>query len=133
MSESPDSDLTDTEREALHDLQLGVEYIYRGYGNLLEFHHTIGHGMDYFDDAESKLREAGRTDMADRLRDEQLPTGMLNENWTYELVEAFEHDLLADVTAFEDEIREDLADGQKHVSERRQQQAWRERGEDQTE
>jgi hypothetical protein len=120
-------DLTEDELAALHDLQLGIEHVYRGYGILLTFHHSIGHAMDRFAHAEQKLRDAGHERWADDLRDHHLPAGAVDEMWTYELVEAFERDFLSKMTSFESAVREDLADGLPHVSERRQQAAWRER------
>jgi hypothetical protein len=127
MSDPDEIDLTEEERKALHDLQLGIEQIYRGYGNLLAFHHSLGRGMDHLDDAQQTLREAGHSAMAEELRDEQLPTGIIGDMWTYELVEAFESEFLDGVTSFEGEVREELANGQRHVTERQQQQHWSER------
>jgi len=129
MSDPDDNGLTEKEREALHQLQLGVENLYQGYGNLLDFHHTIGRGMDHLHEAETKLREAEQEEAADMLRNEALPTGVFEGMWTYEVVEAFKREFLTEITGFEEEIREDLADGQEHVMERRQQQNWRERAE----
>ncbi|MCU4926164.1 hypothetical protein OB905_09240 [Halobacteria archaeon AArc-dxtr1] len=120
-------DLDDSEREALHDLQLGVEYAHRAYGELLTFHHNLGHAMDRMADAEDALREAGHDDAANALRDSHLPAGALDERWTYELVEEFSDSFLDPLTAFEDDVRDELADGIGHVTERRQQRRVRER------
>lgn len=129
-------DLTETERDALHDLQLGVEHVHRAHGHLLAFHHRVGHAMDRLADAESKLRAAGHDEYADCLRDDLLPsgiggtghpTGETGDVWTYELLELFVDGVLADVTEFEHEARDDLAGGRRHVTERDQQRRWRER------
>ena len=129
MGGDQEIELTETERDALHELQLGVEHLYRGYGSLLEFHHTIGRGMDHFDEAETLLREAGHEEAANELLNEQLPAGVLEGTWTFEIVEAFKRGFLADVTAFEEAVRDDLADGQQHITERKQQQEWVDRAE----
>lgn len=120
-------DLTATERYALHELQLGVEHVYRAYGHLLAFHHSLGRGMDHLDDAETSLRDAGHTAYADALRDHHLPAGAVGDQWSYELVEDFRHNLLADVSDFENGVRADLAGGEEHVAERRQRREWRAR------
>lgn len=120
-------DLTDTEREALHRLQLGLEHVYRGYGALLSCHHSIGHGMDHVEAARELLREAGHDEYAAALRDEVLPAGFVGDQWTYELVDAARTGFVAEVTDIERAIREDLADGRPHVSEQRLQRRWRER------
>ncbi|MDG5820883.1 hypothetical protein [Natronococcus sp. A-GB7] len=124
----PDApELSETEEAALHELQLGIEYVHRAYGNLLEFHHELGHAMDRIGDAEEELREAGHEEWADRLRDDHLPAGAISDRWTYELVEEFSDGFLEDADAFEEEVREELADGVGHVTERRQQRRIRER------
>jgi hypothetical protein len=125
--DAADTELSDAELEALHRLQLGLEHVYRGYGSLLACHHSIGHGMDHFEVARELLREAGHDEFADALRDEIVPAGFVGDRWTYELVDAARTGFVADVTAVEQAVREDLADGQQHLSERRLQRRWRDR------
>lgn len=117
-------DLSETERQALHELQLGLEHAHRGFGALLECHHEIGNGMDHLEEARTLLQEAGHDEYADRLRDDLLPAGVFDDNWTYELVEAFHDGFLTDVDDFEGTVREDLAGGKQHVSEREMQRRW---------
>jgi hypothetical protein len=120
-------DLSRRERDALHELQLGTEQVHRAYGHLLAFHHAVGRGMDHFDEAERLFRDTGHTDPADELRDRLLPAGVVDDSWSYELVESFQSGFYRDVTAFEDDVRRDLADGVGHVTERNQQRRWRDR------
>ncbi|MFC4987287.1 MULTISPECIES: hypothetical protein [Saliphagus] len=134
MPPEPDNDpdldaleLSDLEEEALHDLQLGIEYVHRANGSLLQFHHELGHAMDRIGAAEEQLREAGHKEWADQLRDEHLPAGAISDRWTYELVEEFDGSFLPDVDRFESEVRDELADGVGHITERRQQNRIRER------
>lgn len=124
-----DLELTPVERDALHELQLAVEYVYRAYGDLLAFHHQLGHAMDRFATGEEYLREAGHDERANRLRDECLPSGAVDDRWTYELVEEFTAGFLEEITDFETDVREELADGLEHVTERDHQRRWRERAE----
>ena len=133
MADADDIDLTEEEQQALHELQLGVENLYRGYGSLLDFHHAIGRGMDHLYDAEKVLREAGHEERADMLRDEALPTGLLEDRWTYEVVESFKREFLTEVSGFERDVRNELADGMEHITERRQQEDWQERAGDRDE
>ncbi|OLZ39710.1 hypothetical protein A6E15_01340 [Natrinema saccharevitans] len=125
-----DLELSEAELAALHELQLGIEHVHRAYGTLLEFHHELGHAMDRMGDAEDRLREAGHEEWADALRDEHLPAGAISDQWTFELVEEFSGEFLEAVDGFEDEVREELADGIDHVTERRQKRQLRERAED---
>lgn len=127
MSGDFDTELTDAEKDALHDLQVGVEHVRRGYGRLLDFHHEIGRGIDHFESARETLREAGHDELADELRDRHLPAGVVGDMWSYEVVSAFEDGFLAETTEFERAAREEVTDGVDHVKEREQQTEWRER------
>ncbi|MFC7228945.1 hypothetical protein N0B31_16190 [Salinirubellus salinus] len=127
MAQTERPDIDEAEREALHELQLGIEHVHRAYGHLLAFHHQIGRGMDRFAAAEPLLRETGHEELADSIRDDVLPAGVIDDRWSYELVEAFERGFLSGTVAFERSVREEVAGGVAHVAEREQQREWRER------
>ncbi|MFC7070018.1 hypothetical protein [Halobaculum lipolyticum] len=128
-ADRPLPELTDDEQQALHALQLGIEHAYRAYADLLGCHHRTGHAMDRFAEAERLLRAVGHDEYADVIRDRLLPAGAVEDRWTYELVTAFRRGLVDELDAFETAVRDDLAGGLDHVSERAQQRAWRERAE----
>lgn len=124
----PPADLTDREREALHEIELGLEWLHRANGHLVAFHHNVGHAADHLAAAERLLRDAGLEGPANALRDDILPRGVIDEGrWSYDLVEEYQTGLLADLTAFETTIRERLAGGRRHVAERRQERRWKRR------
>jgi hypothetical protein len=129
MSRTGPPETTAAERAALHELQLGGEHVQRAYGHLLAFHHQIGRAMDRYAAAEPSLREAGHDALADEIRDRHLPAGVVDDRWSYELVEAFEAGFLEETTGFERRVRDRLAGGVGHVTEREQQREWRERAE----
>jgi hypothetical protein len=123
--EGDPDDLTVT---ACHEVELALEWLQRAQGHLLEFHHATGHAMDHLAEAERLLRACGETDLADELRDEHLPSGVVDgDRWSYDVVEEFQAGVLADVRSFERETRERLADGRRHPAERRQERAWKRR------
>jgi len=127
-----DSNLAETELAAIHRVELGIEWLHRAHGSLVAFHHKTGHAMDHLATAGELFREAGHDGLADRLRDDLLPRGVVPREqgpgqWTYELLEAFEEDLYADARTFEVEAREAVTDGLRHAAERRQQAEWRRR------
>lgn len=126
MARDPEA-LTEGERAALHDIQLGEEHLDRALGHLLAFHHEIGRGMDEFEAARERLVEEGHPDLARRLRDEVLPSGVLDDRWSFEVVEAFRTGLLLEGHEAARAARGQLADGALHVSERAQRRRWRER------
>jgi len=125
------SDLTVTEREAVHEVELAAEWLQRARGNLVAVHHNTGHAMEHLAVAEERLREAGCEDLADAVRDEYLPRGVIDDSrWTYDVLESFEAEFLADLLAFEERVRESVADGERHVAERRQERRWKRRARD---
>jgi len=114
--------------EALHEVELGFEWLQRANGHLLQFHHATGHAMDHLAAAEGHLRDAGYAELADVIRDDLLPQGVVDEDrWSYDLVECFQDGLLADADAFEQTARDRLAAGDRHVAERRQERRWKQR------
>jgi hypothetical protein len=123
----PWRDLTESELAALHDVEVGAEWLQRAHGHLLAFHHAVGHGMDRFEAAERGLREAGHVGLADELRDDLLPRGVVGDAWSYGLVEAYEEGLLPATRAYSTRVCDELADGERHVAERRQEERRRER------
>ena len=123
----PSLELSDAEQDALHELQLGIEHVYRAYGSLLEYHHELGRAMDRMASSEEFLRKEGHSEWANALRDDHLPEGAIDDRWTYELVDAFSEGFLQEITRFEAEVRDELAAGVHHVTEREQQRRWRER------
>jgi len=125
------AELTDTEVEALHEVELGVEWLHRAHGKLLAFHHNTGHAMEHLAAAEALLRESGHDDIADDVRDRYLPRGVVDgDRWSYDLVESFQHGFMDDVTAFGERTRREVADGRSHVAERRQEREWKARAEE---
>ena len=127
MSESNDLDLSKTEQEALHECQLAIEYVHRAYGDLLDFHHNLGHAMDRFDDAEELLRAGDHEEHANELWEDHLPAGAVDDEWSYELVGEFRSGFLDEIEEFEATVHNEQADGIDHVTEREQQSPWRER------
>ncbi len=124
-------DLDNETESALHELELGIEGLHKAHGYLVQFHHVTGHAMEHFNEAEAHLRDAGHDEIADHIRDEILPCGVLGgDRWTYELVESFETGFLRDIESFERTTREDIAGGERHISERRTQREWQERAEE---
>ncbi|MFC4439286.1 MULTISPECIES: hypothetical protein [Natrialbaceae] len=126
----PGAALTEAELEALHEVELGLEWLQRAQGNLLEFHHATGHGMDHLYEAEALLYDTGHEALADAIRTELLPYGVVDgDRWSYDVLENFQETLLAETVRFERRARRELADGHRHVRERRQERTWKEQAE----
>ncbi|WP_435196905.1 hypothetical protein [Natronomonas sp. EA1] len=108
---------TDAEHRALEQACLGSEHLYAAFGHLIEWHHQIGHGMAQFENVMVALRASGHDDLADRLRDELLPAGVIDDKWSYEVVDEFREEFLEAMATFEADLREEL-DAPRHVHER---------------
>jgi hypothetical protein len=122
---------TDRELEAMHELELGLEWVHRAHGHLVVFHHGTGYGVDHLARAEELLRECGHEMLADTLRDEHLPRGVIDgDRWSSDVLASFQAGLLAAVLAFEERAREEVTDGGRHAMERRQERRWTERSRD---
>lgn len=109
--------LTEKEKEALHELQLGKENIRKAYGDLLEFHHEVGRGMNHIKRSSDILSEEGKDEQAEKLAD-VVPMNVMNDFWTWELTDRFEDGLLKEVLDVDSEIRENLVDGERHINEK---------------
>ncbi|MFD1563383.1 hypothetical protein ACFR99_07470 [Haloarchaeobius amylolyticus] len=131
VGSDPTTALSERELEALHEVELGLEWAQRAQGYLLEFHHATGHGMDHLYRAETHLRATGHDDLADTIRDDLLPHGVVDEDrWSYDILETFQESLLVETRALEHRVRQELADGQRHVRERKQEREWKRRAEE---
>lgn len=133
MGDQDTRDLTDDEHRALHRAELSVEWLRRAHGHLVSFHHNTGHAMDHLAAAEELFRESGHDDLADVLRDDLLPLGVVGdesghgERWSYDVLEDFESGFLPSVVDFEATARDRLADGRRHITERQQEREWQRR------
>jgi hypothetical protein len=116
--------------DALHEVEVGTEWIERAHGHLLAFHHAVGHGVDHYATAESALQDAGHEDLAARIRNDLLHRGVIDgDRWSYDVLEDFETSFLDPITDFETDAREAVSDGQRHVRERRQRRHYLDRSE----
>lgn len=121
-------DTSERERQALHEVEIGLEWVHRAHGHLVSFHHAVGHAMDHFAAAEEQLADCGFEELAAEIRDDLLPRGVIDETtWSYDVLERFQDGLLADVEAFENSAREQISGGVRHVAERAQERAWKDR------
>lgn len=122
-------EVSEAEAAAVHEVELALEWLQRARGRFVEFHHATGHALDHLHDAEAALRDCGYDDLADEIRNEHLPRGVVEDRWTYDLLEEYEETFLTPYEAFEERARGTVADGVRHVHERRQEAEWKERAE----
>lgn len=126
--------VNDIDCDSLHEVELCIERLHRAHGHLVAFHHNIGRGMNHLAAAEQGLRDAGHRDIADTIRDNYLPRGVIagdgspdpiDGRWSYDILENFEDVFLTDIVDYGREIHERLSGGARHVAEREQERAWK--------
>lgn len=136
MSHPSRARLDDREIEGLHEVELGIERVYRAHGHLVAFHHNIGRGMEDFVVAEPRTGEGSHGPFAETIRHDILPRGVfpgadvddpLDGRRSYDLPESFQSMLLDDIITFADDVHEALVDGDRHLHERRQERDWKRR------
>lgn len=123
--------LSETELEALHELQLGKENLHKAHGNLIKFHHKIGRGMGHYDTAVDLLREEGHDDLADNLQN-GMAMGVIEGRWSWSIVDEFEEFFLPTNLDAEADIRTELTDDsrERHINERLLENKARDRSQD---
>lgn len=116
MSEKDiDGNLDSTDIQALHELQLGMEKFKMAHGNLVEFHHNIGSGMEHYRRAMEMLEDS-HPELAEEIAPE-LARGVVEGRWSWSIVEEFEEFFMENVREANNEVRDELADGEEHINE----------------
>lgn len=111
--------------EAVGKITEALETCERARGHLYAFHQLTGSADIKLGDALGDLREAGHTELADRIERELLGRNVLPGRWTFQIVEEYDDDYWSLFRSFEREAREQLLGGRRHVFEARLKQRER--------
>jgi len=103
--------------EALGKLSEALEVIEDARGQLYHFHRLIGRGDLALGRAVDMLREAGHTDLADRIQHGLVGRNVIRDRWTFQIVEDFDDGYYATFRALEQDARDQLVDGRRHLYE----------------
>ncbi|MBD0324160.1 MAG: hypothetical protein ICV72_12355, partial [Aldersonia sp.] len=103
--------------EAVGQLSEALEWVERARGQLYSFHQLLGHADLLLGEAVEQLREAGHTEIADRLAEELIGRNVLEGRWTFQIVEEFDRLYHDAVVAAESRVRDELVAGRRHVFE----------------
>ena len=123
MPEQPDPDhrrphgVADATVEAVGKVSEAYEWMIRARGSLYSFHQEMGRADLVLGEGVELLRAAGHDELADRLATEWVGRNALPDRWTFEVVEAFDDTYWRVATRFEQEVREALLGGRRHVHE----------------
>ncbi|MBB1016380.1 hypothetical protein G6012_13880 [Dietzia schimae] len=116
---------TDAEIEAAGTVGEAMEYIERARGHLYDLHQLIGRADILFQEAADQLDDAGRSELAARIREEMVGVNVLHGRWTFQIVEEFDDGFWSTARALDSAVRDELTGGRRHVHEAEMKEANR--------
>jgi len=109
--------IDDATVEAVGKLGEALETIERARGKLYDFHQLLGHADLQLDEAATAFEEAGLAEDAERLRKELVGRNVIAGRWTFQIVEDFDDGYYADFRRVEHDLRQQRAQGIRHLFE----------------
>lgn len=109
--------VSDETVEALGKLSEALEVVEHVRGHLYAFHRLTGTADLALGDAVEMLREAGHTELADRLDTELVGRNVLRGRWTFQVVEEYDDGYYATFKSLEELARNELVGGRRHLFE----------------
>lgn len=121
-------DVSDDTVEALGKLSEALETAVAARGHLYEFHQLTGRSDSQLQDAVTMLRDAGHADLADVFDHHMVGRNVLEGRWTFQIVEEYDDNYHHLFQALEQQAREELVDGRRHLKEAEMKERGRTRG-----
>jgi len=109
--------VSDATVEALGKLSEALEVVEHVRGHLYAFHRLTGTADLALGDAVDLLREAGHTELADRINTELVGRNVLRGRWTFQVVEEYDDGYYATFKSLEELARNELVGGRRHLFE----------------
>lgn len=103
--------------EAVGLLTEALETVERARGHLYSFHQLTGKADFKLGDAVDKLREAGHTELADRIEKDMVGRNVLPGRWTFQIMEDYDDTYWSVLREAERDVRERLTAGRRHLAE----------------
>jgi hypothetical protein len=116
--------------EAVGKVSEALEYVERARGHLYSFHQLMGHADLLLGEAADALRDAGHTEIADRLTEDMVGRNVIRGRWTFQVVEEFDDDYWSRFRDHEKRVRDELMEGRRHVFEAEMKEDRRTKGRD---
>ena len=121
--------LDDATVEALGKLSEALEVMEQARGFLYGFHRLTGKADLTLGEAVDALRDAGHTELADRIDRELVGRKVIEGLWKFQIVEDFDDVYYALFRELEKDARDRLADGRRHLFEAEMKEERRTHGE----
>ncbi|SFC67829.1 hypothetical protein SAMN04487968_109142 [Nocardioides terrae] len=109
--------LDDATVEALGKLSEALEAVEEARGHLYAFHRRTGTADLMLGDAVKLLRDAGHEDLAERVDTELLGRNVIPGHWTFQIVEGYDDNYYSYFKTLEQDARDQLAAGRRHLYE----------------
>lgn len=109
-----DSEVDPQTVTALGKLSEAFEAAEEARGRLYGFHRLCGTADLMLGDAVDLLRNAGHTELADRIDRELVGRNVLHGRWSFQIVEEYDDGYFATFKRFEEEARQQLVGGRRH-------------------
>jgi len=109
--------VSDATVEALGKLSEALEVVEDARGSLYRFHRLTGTADLTLGEAVQQLRHAGHEDLAEKIERELLGRNVLQDRWTFQIMEEYDDGYYALFKDLEREAREQLVDGRRHLFE----------------
>ncbi len=114
--------------EAVGKLTESLETTERARGHLYSFHQLTGSADLQLGDACDQLRAAGHADLADRIQTELVGRNVIQDRWTFQIVEDYDQGYYALFRELERTARDELTAGREHLHEAKLKEERRSHG-----
>jgi hypothetical protein len=102
---------------ALGKLSEALEVVEEARGHLYAFHRRCGTADLTLGEAVDQLRDAGHGELADRIGRELVGRNVLDGRWSFQVVEEYDDTYYSAFRVLEQQAREELVDGRRHLFE----------------
>ena len=113
---------------AVGRLTEALETVERARGHLYSFHQLTGEADFKIGDAVDQLRDAGHSELADRLGSEIVGRNVIDGRWTFQIMEEYDDIYWSALREAEREVRDQLTGGRRHLAEAELKEQRRTRG-----
>ncbi len=128
MSDRTRPDLDDDTVTALGSLSEALETVEQARGLLYGFHQLTGKADRLLQEAVAQFRDAGHPELAEQLDRDLVGRNVIADRWTFQVVEDFDATYWTAFRAADQQARDQLAGGDRHVLEARMKQHGRTHG-----
>ena len=114
--------------DAVGKITEALETTERARGHLYSFHQLTGSADLQLGEACELLRESGHAELAERIEHELVGRNVIDGRWTFQITEEYDDSYWSVFRAFEQEARDALTGGRRHLHEARMKEERRTHG-----